>query len=269
MSRAYTNDRAKILRKIDEAISHLPPMTNNLKDILTPFDTILGLLPKDKRPHTMIGLTELPFINEACIYDAPCEVRPSTYGRGVFATRDIKIGDLITLYPAHGVSFNRIKSYATYTGDIEYDTTYTVEHDENDMAFVGDKDKFTPLFMGHLLNDNYPNVEEFKDKEKLGATVMKYLLHAMTLANCKFKDGKNFVIIQAIKDIKKDEELLVSYGMGYWGDDESKKADEPSQTVEAFEKYNQLLWRTDRKKAKFISDLILADVEKQRRINSM
>lgn len=262
MSRA--NERAKMLRKLEDAISDLPLMTDNLKDILTPFDRLISLVPKDKIPYTMLGLTELP-----CMYDAPCEVRPSTYGRGVFATRDIKIGDLITLYPAHGVSFDRRKSFSTYIGDIEYDYKYTVEHDENEMSFVGDKDKFTPLFMGHLLNDNYPTVEDFKDKEKLGATVMKYLLHSMTLSNCKFKDGKNFVIIQAIKDIKKDEELLVSYGMGYWGDDENKKADELSQTVDAFKKYNDLLWLTDRKKAKFISDLILADVEKHRRINSM
>lgn len=260
MSRAY--NREKMIRLIEDNLSNLPIMTDNLKDILIAFDNVISAVPKDKIPHTMIGLSQIP-----PIYDAPCEVRPSTYGRGVFATRDINEGDYITLYPAHGVSFDRTtKSESFYIGNIEYDAKYTVSHDTNELEFVGDKNRFNRVFMGHLLNDSYPDVEEFKDKEKLGATVVKYLLHTITFSNCQFKDGKNFVIIQAIKNIKKDEELLISYGSGYWGDDENEKV---SETVVAFTKYIESIWITDRKKAKFISDLIQADVEKHRHIDSL
>jgi hypothetical protein len=122
------------------------------------------------------------------------------------------------------------------------------------MAFMGNKDSFNGLFMGHLINDNYPSVEDFKDKEKLGATAVNYYLHSSTFSNCYFRDGTNFIIIQAQKDIKKDEELFVSYGFGYWGDE-----DKDSDTTEKkmFE-YIESLLATNPRKGKFVLDLLRA-----------
>jgi SET domain-containing protein len=254
MSRAkLTDSRTEMIKRLEMTISDLPMGTDNLKDILKPFDRLLGVVPKERIAHTMAGLSKLSQLPD--IYDAPCEVRPSTYGRGVFATRDISKGDFITLYPAHGVEFDRITEYKShYIGDIEYDEKYTVEHTKNKMAFVGDKDCFNGLFMGHLINDNYPTVEDFKYKEKIGITTLNYILHASTFANCYFKEGTNFIIIQATKDIKKDEELFTSYGLGYWGDD-----DKNSHTTETkFAEYIDLLHTTNPKKFKFVMDLMTA-----------
>jgi SET domain-containing protein len=257
-------ERADAVSKLEQILTDLPMGTDNLKDILKVFDKAIGS-NKDKTVQTILGLSQLSKIPDY-IYDAPCEVRPSTYGRGVFATRDISKGDFITLYPAHGIEFDRInKKKSHYIGDIEYDTEYVVDHSKNKMAFMGDKDSFNGLFMGHLINDNYPSVEDFKDKEKLAATAVNYYLHASTFANCLFKDGTNFTIIQAYKDIKKDEELFVSYGLAYWGDDDNHS----DTTEKKMLGYIDSLMATNPRKGKVVLDIFSKYIELIKSVRDM
>lgn len=192
--------------------------TEDATDILDLFEMILNDVPKK---HTHIILNELSDTKHP-YYNAPCDVRPSTHGRGVFATRDIKKGDTITIYPIHGIMFDKhpTEGYATYSGDTKYDCKYSYTHARTKSDHIGDKNKTEPLFLGHIINDNYPSVEDFNtdDETKLGATYVKYLLHCISFANCTFKETKYFTVIKATKDIKKDDELFVPYGLGYWSD---------------------------------------------------
>jgi hypothetical protein len=224
----------------------------SLKDTLKTIDIVLNTTLKDRIPYAMTVLSE----SQHPPYDAPCEVRPSTYGRGVFATRDITKGDFITLYPAHGVAFDRDESgFGYYVGKTPYASEYRIEHTKTNMGYVGNKDIISPLFMGHIINDMYPNVEKFKDKNNLGATTVSYILHSITFSNCTFKEGKYFMIIQATKDIKKDEELSVQYGYNYWGETYHNEG----TTQKEFEKHMDSL---NPKKRKYIMDLVVAQCSK-------
>jgi len=232
------------------------PTMQSLKDSLTQIDEVLSTTLKDRVPFAMTVLSKL----QHPPYEAPCEVRPSTYGRGVFATRDITKGEYITLYPAHGVVSDRNESgVGCYVGDTPYTSEYTVEHCKTNMGYIGDKDIISPLFMGHIINDMYPNVEKFKDTNNLGATTVNYILHSITFSNCTFKEGKYFIIIQATKDIKKDEELSVQYGYNYWGDTYQNEG----KTQKEFEKHMDSL---NQKKRKYILDLTVAHCS---RVNSL
>jgi hypothetical protein len=149
-------------------------------------------------------------------FDAPCEVKQSKYGRGVFAKRDIKKGEVATLYPIHAYINTDSKGRGRITGGVEYDWAYCLTHSPTKAIYQGDKDEAHPLFLGHLLNDFYPTVEDFKDKSKLRMNIVKYMLHGNAYENITFEMGKHFIMMKASKDIKEGEELLVGYSPTYW-----------------------------------------------------
>jgi hypothetical protein len=147
-----------------------------------------------------------------------CEVRPSKHGRGVFATKDIKQGDIITYYPAH--FYGKVHSHGFLKGhQLDEDSiTYIAEYafdSPNGNHYVGDPKQDTDAnFLGHLINDFYPDpVEEL---EATGKSILKYLLHGTKLRNVEFVEGQYSVAIRAVKDIKKDDELLIAYSPVYW-----------------------------------------------------
>ena len=149
-------------------------------------------------------------------FDAPCEVKQSTHGRGVFAKRDIKKGEVATLYPIHAYINTDSKGRGRITGGVEYDWAYCLTHSPTKAIYQGDKDEAEPLFLGHLLNDFYPTVEDFKDKSKLHQNLIKYILHGDAFENIQFEMGKHFIMMKASKDIKAGDELLVGYSPTYW-----------------------------------------------------
>lgn len=158
-------------------------------------------------------------------YDPPCpsannilcEVKQSNHGRGVFATRDIKKGETVTLYPAHNIATPLENGRHDITGICQYEYEYAVTHPKTGERHTGDKMKEDPFFLGHLINDFCSFVGEFKEKAKgQGETMMKYLLHAETFQNVEFKAGMHFISIKASKDIKEGEELLITYTPCYW-----------------------------------------------------
>jgi hypothetical protein len=166
------------------------------------------------------ALVSLSYAPPQC--DTPCEVKESTFGRGVFATRDVKAGDIITLYPVHlylsppKVMKNGVWRCDKQFGGVEYDSHYCLTHSPTGCLYQGDKDRADPLFLGHLINDFYPTVEDFQDKKNLGATMLKYAIYGITHQNVEFVMGKHLIAIKASKDIKAGDEFLIAYCPTYW-----------------------------------------------------
>ena len=179
--------------------------------------------------------------------NVPCEVKKSDHGRGVFATRDIKKGETITLYPAHCLATPLKNGRYDVWGGCEYDWEYALTHSKTNERHTGDKTMEDPLFLGHLINDFCSFVGEFKQRGKgQGALMMKYFLHALAFQNVEFKCGKHFLTVLARKDIKEGEELLVAYSPTYWSQLELNECME--QSVEYIKS------QTDPKKGLYLAD---------------
>lgn len=128
-------------------------------------------------------LVALATIKEPPPQQLPEEVFPIRFdsspihGRGVFATRDIKEGEVIELVPI--VLFDR-KGLAENNKIRDYDIRYD---DENSAMMLG---------YGAVYNHSFNNS-----------------------ADWMFLDDKT-MIITANRDIKKGEEIFVNYGSNYW-----------------------------------------------------
>jgi len=155
--------------------------------------------------------------NEKTEYDErPCEIRESSAegaGEGLFATRDIEMGEYITTYPVCWVVVTEDgkRSYATCQ-DIYENYEELVKQDDylndkcgnysvglfEDFTVLADPDvRYDNRLFGHMINDLSVEGEESYDIEK---------------RNVAF----SFLDIHAVKNIKKGEELSICYGQDYW-----------------------------------------------------
>lgn len=151
------------------------------------------------------------------------EARPSpVHGTGVFAVRDIKQGELVTLYPGDAVMkvvgsgaqaavSDKLAKFCGESVDMvklleglrpyRFNVTETI-------AVLGfpkfDKD---PAYLGHLVNDGAATTDE----ETYAAATAKAM-------NCRYHvcAKKGHVAIVATRDVKEGEELFASYGSAYW-----------------------------------------------------
>lgn len=99
-----------------------------------------------------------------------------TYGRGVFAGKNFKLGDIIEIAPYIQDNINNVKGIMT-------DYVFKKPGTENEVIIVF----------------GYGSMYNHSDKPNTDLGV----------------DETNFVIM-ATNDIKKDEEIFISYGPGYW-----------------------------------------------------
>jgi len=207
----------------------------------------------DRKTASGLSLADamVDFCYEPPAFVAPCEIKKAKYGNGVFATRDIKKGEVVTLYPSHGYFSAPDKKGGRNGVDGTgggYDSAYCVTHFPTNTIHQGDKKMADPLFLGHIVNDFCPFAEEFKDKNRHGETMMKYFLYGITYQNVEYDMGeKYFVSIKASKDIKAGEELLAAYSPTYWANKDTAGV---TETVNA---YIKSVSKTDPKKALFLA----------------
>lgn len=150
--------------------------------------------------------------------------KSNIHGIGLFAKKDINKNELITIYPAHIIEIIIQPKMFRLTCINEYRSPYKIPN-WNDYAIKYDNNSYiigNPIlnenknFVGHLCNDGYKH--NFISKNKKNRN--KYNKKKIELNNASFRDLTNpdFIGIGIISDknIKKDEEILVSYGFGYW-----------------------------------------------------
>jgi SET domain-containing protein len=154
----------------------------------------------------------------------------SIHGNGVFATCDIKQGEIITLFPCHileRVSYKDRKSTGTCTLASEavssaFGPGYTCSSDPRleDYRFSFATGNYNivghpaldddPSYMGHFINDAAKPTEDIM-------SVQIYINVSMAKRNCVMKTVEGFVAaVVAVRDIKAGEEILMTYGAGYW-----------------------------------------------------
>ena len=130
---------------------------------------------------------------------------------GVFATKLIRSGELITLYPIHWLQYNKeeyIYSKSHFDKEIEKKDieNYSFEINDNKTIIASHKIYDDPTFLGHKINDAATN---FTSRDL-------YLSSGHERENAEFYEYEFCVFIRAIKDIQIGEEILVMYGESYW-----------------------------------------------------
>lgn len=149
-----------------------------------------------------------------------CRVMPSPiHGNGVFATCDIAAEEVITLYPSDIVT-HVIEGQIICEVDINHPVMadgmkcmeYCLSSFGKDHGFplVGDPTKIdNPTFLGHMCNDRVRCVSSKNEKA--------YVVTSLRTSNAGFFPlVKDFVAVVATKNIKRGEEIFVTYGTEYW-----------------------------------------------------
>lgn len=148
-------------------------------------------------------------------------------GNGVFATRNIATGEIITFYPGDhlhinisGVEsakhrrINCIRSGSSKACDednnwAELLSKYKFSVDEQ-ISIVGDPTKVDdPRYLGHMCNDGARSHSKEDIQLYIRVSRLKCNADFTLVSGCH-------VAITATKDIKEGEEILVTYGPGYW-----------------------------------------------------
>ena len=157
-----------------------------------------------------------------------CRVSPSTRtaaGNGLFATRDIRVGELITMFPADAILFRDAEMEevsgviygnaptarsSSLTGDAarSYEIRVSSLH-----SIVGDSSMINDsAYLGHIANDG-ACLTEGDDKSRT-----LYSQRSADDANGVFRDlyqGCHMGLF-SLRPIPNGEEIFVSYGEGYW-----------------------------------------------------
>ena len=132
-------------------------------------------------------------------------------GKGVFATENIEIGNIITEYVGKKISSEEFdKQYKENDVEMNY---YTINYNDK-LKIVGDMNSQDIKKCGQLIND----AGTLKDPNKLDIDNAKEYILTAKKTNCEFiksslNDG---LFIISTRDIKKGEELFVHYGYSYW-----------------------------------------------------
>lgn len=149
----------------------------------------------------------IALFDNLCMMEYPVEVRPSSVaGRGVFATRDIKIGERVCFYD--GYSKRRSECH-------KHEMKYAINIGNDDM-FVGYIVPKVPGGCGQLIND----VAILDVKDTSITTILDSLIGYYDKSdsyNVMFdSDGVN---VLATQNIAKDSEVYICYGHTYWFND--------------------------------------------------
>lgn len=245
------------------------PADNDLRDTF--------LTTEQRMYETLLSSRlDMPFLNRAMV--APSNIEGG--GRGLFATEDIKEGDVITCYPGDALlcelpstedESDEGDSFDFEDGEIEavdevvlWGTHVPKDHrwDDNTVFDGSESESKPPLtsyavttndvysvmghpsldenpaYLGHFANDGAGhlayempdsprNIEASlelgldTESSEFGAedNIAAYVLKSFDVANAMHQpldDDEFHMVTVAIRDIKKGEEILVTYGPDYW-----------------------------------------------------
>lgn len=115
-------------------------------------------------------------------------------GFGVFAKEYIKKGEIVSMYPSDVVRIYHQNEYYEKCSDRTTNLNLSkYAYKTEQCVILGDSEFISDMnLVGHMINDG---------------------CHEQ---NCVYYPYHIFILIVASKDINKDEELLVSYGVDYW-----------------------------------------------------
>jgi ABC-type uncharacterized transport system substrate-binding protein len=175
------------------------------------------------------------------------EIRPSKiHGNGVFATQDIPKGCIATFYPAHAVHLDETvifqepeknRDFISKIRSHKYDKLYGMTdntYGHNFLNIIGNPERHDRLLLGHMINDAVGNVfkdisfADIQNKKNFKNVTSAYYMNSIKNMNCRLVYHFTYPIIYVLttRHIKKDEELLTTYGPTYWFDENYDKNDQ-------------------------------------------
>lgn len=180
-------------------------------------------------------------INKYDIKMENCYVSSSdVHGLGVFSNKEMKTGDIITIYPADVAmelvdektnQYNTLISKELYNLKFsevgftkenlielcsDFFREYLVQLTET-INISGTPEIYDDVtYVGHIINDGTRIIPTNKNM------IDEYDVSSKLRQNCYFKYYNNLLFVIANKSISKDEEIFVSYGGNYWLSDKTK-----------------------------------------------
>jgi SET domain-containing protein len=181
--------------------------------------------------HLPLEITELQSKNHIFPLSTYVEVKPSTiHGNGIFARTNIEKGKVVSLYPCHGIFVSSSGYFLEKYKDIAYSDPIIQKYKVK-LSRQDDSEVFAIPYikdnglLGHLINDSYRSISDFKDINKdityFGKTITKYMLNSIACDNCRLIVTPNYIYLKTIRDINEGEELVNSYSYPYWCAEES------------------------------------------------
>jgi hypothetical protein len=149
----------------------------------------------------------------------PISVRPATHGNGLFADCDIPKGTVITMYPAHHIArrlHGDTHEVLQTPGLLAPNYAYRITISDTKSIIGCPSQTQHPWFLAHLSND----VVDLTQWRKGKVAQFMYDYHRRVEQGCNVKfctgDDPDVLYLTGTRNIKKGEELLVSYGIDYW-----------------------------------------------------
>jgi hypothetical protein len=208
-----TLDKIELASRFAEVLEHYRT-TNEMAQEEVCFSMLRSRLPNLRLNRCFVGPSGVP-----------------AGGQGLFASRNVNDGELITLYPGDAL----LVWNTTVVGDFSQDVgvmfgNHVQEMDRNPDRVCTDQARSyelqirtgysivadpllvdNPAYLGHMINDG--SVLLGTDNES--RTLYSASTHERHNAAFFLMEGCHFATI-ATKDILKDQEIFVSYGEGYW-----------------------------------------------------
>lgn len=173
------------------------------------------------RLYMLLSIAEvkLPF-PEAC----PVSINKSTYGKGLFANRDIAKGEIVCIYPCHSVVYENGETGINISVEDELpDLSYAYRFDKDIVMYGSPNMYMNEWFSGHLANDLCYDSNELKDNStdlEAGQWICKYELNMVNRANVKFDTFTyrhyKWCFLKAVRYIPSGEEISLPYRQVYW-----------------------------------------------------
>jgi SET domain-containing protein len=165
--------------------------------------------------------------------------KSSIHGLGVFATENIKKGQIITFYPVNSYGTTHTKIYSD-TGVLDENYKITLG---NLMIYGNPNQTDNKLFLGHMVNDSASfEINKNASNKQIKNAICRYILESKNNALMKSDKHKSAIYHLATKDILKGEEILSTYTPTFWLKTPCNqlKGDNLRQTDINFRKYIQI-----------------------------
>jgi len=157
--------------------------------------------------------------------------KSNIHGNGLFSKKEIKAGDIITFYPGdilvyypdknrdkkdHLVGYiyseelkNNKELCEAFNNNKKYYKNYQLTINDTYSIIGIPEINNNPTYLENFCNDGARGHSEKDKKIYETVSILKSNAYFKNICDC-------MMAITAIKDIKKDEEILVTYGHGYW-----------------------------------------------------
>jgi hypothetical protein len=193
----------------------------------------LGLLPNkhsQDKVASMLSLTQNP---PELLHNYVEVQATETMGNGLFATKDIEKGYVITFVPIHAICDKKDINKEGYKRHYFYNniqfhllTNYMVNMGEDYTIFMNREIHDNMSTVGHIINDSNPlHIEDGLELDILKVRIKNAVIHYLNEKKnnnsmIKFINDNTLIPVVATKHIAKGEQIFMSYSHTFWMSEE-------------------------------------------------